>query len=213
MSPDWCGLVGCALFRKLKAHRFYSQSQHMPELRVRSLVVGLQLWACERQQIRCFFLSLIFLSLSLSLPSTLSIKKKSGWGCLKRGNLERLCEMTFKLRLEGWIDSNEGMRLESSSIPGRKVSKHKGPRVGSSGNGGQVSQDEAEELGKGLTMQSCEWWSGSGFHSKCNGKLPNHWRVYIGEWHELVYDVKRSLFWKSTVQVWEPRQGMSVGKI
>ena len=64
--PSWCGSVDWAPACKLKGHQFDSQSGHMPGLRARSPVGGLQEATMHH--------TLMFLSLSFSLLSPLSKK-------------------------------------------------------------------------------------------------------------------------------------------
>ena len=70
MYSDWCGSVGWALNHKLKVPWFDSQSGHMPGLWARYPVGGAQ-----EATNWCFSGTLMFLSLSLFLPSLLTINK------------------------------------------------------------------------------------------------------------------------------------------
>ena len=64
IHSDWCGSVGWTLSCKLKSDQFDSQSGYMPRLWVKS-PVG---WHLRGNH------TLMFLSLSFSLPSSLSLK-------------------------------------------------------------------------------------------------------------------------------------------
>ena len=66
----WCGSMDWVLACKPKDHQFNSQSGHMPGLWARSPVRGV--WEATNQGISC---TLMFLSLSFTLPSTLSKNK------------------------------------------------------------------------------------------------------------------------------------------
>ena len=73
LNPDRRGSVGWASACKTKVRRFDSRSQHMPGLRIQS-PVGPHMrgnWSMFLSHI-CFSLTLMFLSLSSSLPSPLS---------------------------------------------------------------------------------------------------------------------------------------------
>ena len=68
-SPNQCGSVGWATSRKQKGHGFYSWSGHMPGLQAESpCMMGMQ-----EATHQCFCGTLMFLSLSPSIP--LSLKR------------------------------------------------------------------------------------------------------------------------------------------
>ena len=77
--PNWCGSVGWLLSSKPKGHQFDSWSEHMPGLRVLSLV-----GECEKQLIdvslscQCFSPSLSS-SIPLSLKINRIVKDKKTW--------------------------------------------------------------------------------------------------------------------------------------
>ena len=77
MGPGWCGSVDWVPAFKPKGRRFYSQAEHMPGLWARSPVRG---------HVRGNH-TLMFLSLSFSLPSSPS-KNKEIKSFLKNGKLD-----------------------------------------------------------------------------------------------------------------------------